>query len=80
MDPFGDTGRELDINLDRGRKEGGRIIDDGEDYQAAAEQGCKVHCYVITVRPVWGVGKGSRGAIKYMVVETGGNWPGRGIK
>ena len=50
--PAEDTGREVEIHLGGGGKGGGKILDDGGIYQAAAEHGCTVHCYVITVRPV----------------------------
>ena len=50
--PPEDTGREVEINFGSGGKGGGRIIDDGGVYQAAAEHCHTVHRYVITVRPV----------------------------
>ena len=47
-----DTGREVEIHIGGGGKVGGGILDNGEVYQAAAEHGCTLHPYVITVRPV----------------------------
>ena len=41
--------------------------------EAEAEHGRTVHHYVITVRPVCGVGKGSGGARRDVVVGIGGN-------
>ena len=43
---------EEEIHLSGGGKVGGGIIANGGVYQAAAEHGCKVHCYTITARPV----------------------------
>ena len=63
----------MEINLISGGKGGGNILDDGGVYQAAAEHGCTVHRYVVTVRPMLGVRKGSVGAIRDAVVGTGGN-------
>ena len=44
--------QEVDIHLGGGGKGGGRIIDYGGVYQAAAKNSRTVHCYAITVRPV----------------------------
>ena len=56
-----------------GGKGGGGNLENGGVYQAVEEHGCTVHCYVITVRPVDGVRKGSGGAIRDEVVVKGGN-------
>ena len=52
MAPTEDTAMEEEIHLSGGGKVGGGIIANGGVYQAAAEHGCKVHCYTITDRPV----------------------------
>ena len=53
--PVEDTVQEVEIHLGGGGKGGGVILEDGGVYQAAAEHGRTVHCYAITVRPVWGL-------------------------
>ena len=72
-DPAEDTRWEVEIHLGSGGKGGGGILDNGEVYQAAAENGCTVHSFVITVIPVLGVGKGSGGTSRDVVVVAGGN-------
>ena len=42
----------MSIHLIGGGKEGGGIIDNGGLYQAAAEHGCTIHSYTISVRPM----------------------------
>ena len=56
--PAEDTGWEVEIHLDGGGKAGIGIFDYGGVYQAAAEHSCRVHRYVITIRPVCWVEKG----------------------
>ena len=62
----------MELNIGGDSKEGGGVIDNGGKHQAAPEHGCTVHRYAITVRPVRGVGKGTRGASRDAMVGTGG--------
>ena len=68
--PAEDTGQEVEIHLRGGGKGEGVILDDGVLYQVVAEYSSTVHLYDIPVRPVQGVGKGSRGASRDAVVIT----------
>ena len=70
--PAEDTRREVEIKLGNSGKGGGRIIDEGGVYQAAAEHSRTVHCYKITVRTVWGFRKVTGGASIDAAVGTGG--------
>ena len=72
-DPAEDTVWEVEIHLNGNGKGGGGVLEDGGMHQAELEHSCTVHRYAITVRPVWGVGKGTWGATRYAVVGTGGN-------
>ena len=74
--PAWDTVQEVEIHIGSSSKGRGSIIDDGGVYQASEERGFAVHCYVITVRPTWGVVKGSGDKNRNTLVGTGGNWPG----
>ena len=74
MAPVDHTGREVEIHLGGGGgKGGGRIIDNGGVYQRSSEHIHTVHCYTITVRPVWGFLKVHGGASRYAVVGKGKN-------
>ena len=70
--PVEDTGQEVDIHLGGDVTWGGGVLDDGGIHQEEPEHGSTVHLYTITDRPVWGVGKGTRGASRDAVVGTSG--------
>ena len=63
----------MKIHLGGVGKGGVGILDNGGVCQAAAEHSHTVHRYVITVRHVLGVGKGSMGKSRDEVVGTGRN-------
>ena len=62
----------MELHLSGNGKEGGGVPDDGGIHLETQEHGHKVHFYAITVRPVWGSGKGTGGAGGDAVVVVGG--------
>ena len=68
-----ETWREVDVHPGSDGKGGGGFTEDGGLNLAATEHGHTVIFYMITVRPVWGVGKGTWGAIGDAVAGAGGN-------